>query len=110
MLAGATSQTYIAGAAGGYSVVVTANGCNSSPSATMTVTISAGPPVPTITPGGPTTFCAGGSVTLSSSSNGDNQWYLNSNPISTPPSQAYVPTAPRNYTAPLPPTAATPPP
>jgi IPT/TIG domain/Carboxypeptidase regulatory-like domain/PKD-like domain len=96
-ISGATNQAYVAAAAGGYSVVVTANGCNSSPSATMTVTISAVPPVPTITPGGPTTFCAGNSVTLNSSSNGDNQWYLNGNPIGGATSQAYVATASGDY-------------
>jgi hypothetical protein len=31
--------------------------------------------------GGPTTFCVGGSVTLTSSSATGNQWFLNGNPI-----------------------------
>ena len=34
------------------------------------------PATPTINAGGPTTFCAGGSVTLTSSAGAGNQWYL----------------------------------
>lgn len=41
----------------------------------VTVCFCAVPPAPTITPGGPTTFCDGGSVTLTSSSPSGNQWY-----------------------------------
>jgi HYR domain/Secretion system C-terminal sorting domain len=37
-------------------------------------TVNPLPPTPTITPGGPTTFCAGGSVTLTSSSATGNLW------------------------------------
>jgi Secretion system C-terminal sorting domain len=38
------------------------------------VVINPIPATPTITPGGPTTFCAGGSVTLTSSAASGNQW------------------------------------
>src|SRR3989344_1752449 len=38
------------------------------------VVINPLPATPTITPGGPTTFCAGGSVTLTSSAASGNQW------------------------------------
>src|SRR6185295_3213833 len=37
---------------------------------------------PTITPEGPTTFCTGGSVTLTSSSLSGNQWFLDGTPLS----------------------------
>ena len=54
--------------AGNYTDIVTASGCPSSPSPATTVTVNPTPATPTITPGGPTTFCEGGSVTLTSSS------------------------------------------
>ncbi|HLP55343.1 MAG TPA: T9SS type A sorting domain-containing protein [Fluviicola sp.] len=41
---------------------------------TTQVVINPIPATPTITPGGPTTFCAGGSVTLTSSAASGNQW------------------------------------
>src|SRR4051794_1633293 len=75
----ATGQTYNATASGDYSVFVTTGNCTSAESARTTVTVSAMPAQPVITPGGPTTFCAGGSVTLTSSSAANNQWYLNGN-------------------------------
>ncbi|MBL8000968.1 MAG: hypothetical protein JNL05_03310, partial [Flavobacteriales bacterium] len=51
---------------------VTTNGCSSS--AQTTVTVNPAPSTPTISAGGPTTFCAGGSVTLTSSSATGNVW------------------------------------
>jgi hypothetical protein len=62
------------------------------------VTVNPSPATPTITPGGPTTFCEGGSVTLASSSASGNQWYLNGNPVGGATSQTYVATASGNYT------------
>jgi hypothetical protein len=76
---------------------VTSLGCSSAPSAAATVTVNPIPATPTITPGGPTTFCAGGSVTLSSSNATGNQWYLNGNPISGETNQTYVATAAGDY-------------
>ncbi|CAN5756642.1 hypothetical protein BH11BAC4_BH11BAC4_01340 [soil metagenome] len=69
---GATTQSIIASASGNYTVTVTSNasGCFATSAATLvTVTI---PPVATITAGGPTAFCPGGSVTLTA--NGGNVW------------------------------------
>ena len=61
---GATTQSINVSASGSYSVTVTdGNGCTATSDAT-TVTVNAVPPA-TITAGGPTTFCEGGSVTLS---------------------------------------------
>ncbi|AEA44924.1 FG-GAP repeat protein [Fluviicola taffensis DSM 16823] len=63
-----TTQTNSVTASGSYTVQVTnAAGCLSPASAPVVVTVNALPTTPTITPGGPTTFCTGGSVTLTSS-------------------------------------------
>jgi hypothetical protein len=97
-IGGATNATYGATASGSYTVVVTATGCSSAPSAATTVTVNPIPATPTITPGGPTTFCAGGSVTLTSSSASGNQWYLGGNPIGGATNQAYVASAGGDYT------------
>ena len=56
-----------------------------------------GPPGPTITPGGATTFCAGGSVTLSSSSATGNQWLVNGNPIGGETNQTYIASTSGDY-------------
>jgi hypothetical protein len=97
-IGGATNQSYSATASGNYTVVVTASGCASAPSAATTVTVNPVPATPTITPGGPTTFCPGGSVTLTSSSATGNQWKLNGNPIGGATNQSYSATASGNYT------------
>jgi Bacterial Ig-like domain (group 3)/BNR repeat-like domain/Carboxypeptidase regulatory-like domain len=97
-IGGATNQTYVATGAGGYTVTDTSSGCSSEPSTTTTVTVNPTPTTPTITPEGPTTFCTGGSVTLTSSSASGNQWYLNGNPIGGATNQAYLATAAGNYT------------
>ncbi len=55
-------------------------------------------PSHTDTPGGPTTFCAGGNVTLTSSSASGNQWLLNGNPIGGATNNTYLATAAGNYT------------
>jgi hypothetical protein len=71
---GATTQAINVSAAGAYSVTVTnGNGCSST-SAAAVVTVNASPPAPTITAGGPTTFCAGGSVTLTAPSATSYAW------------------------------------
>jgi hypothetical protein len=97
-IGGETNSTYVATASGSYTVIVTALGCPSAPSAATVVTVNPIPPTPTITPGGPTTFCAGGSVTLTSSSASGNQWYLDGNPIGGATNQNYVAAAGGSYT------------
>ncbi len=95
---GAMTQSITVSAGGNYSVTVTdGNGCMAT-SALTTVTVNAIPATPTITPGGPTTFCAGGNVSLSSSSASGNQWYLNGNPIGGATNQAFSATTSGNYT------------
>ncbi|MEO8380091.1 MAG: IPT/TIG domain-containing protein, partial [Acidobacteriota bacterium] len=98
LLVGETNQTYVATANGNYNVVVTASGCPSAPSASTTVTVNPIPATPVIGTSGPTTFCTGGSVTLTSSSATGNQWFLNGNPIGGETAQQYVATAAGDYT------------
>jgi large repetitive protein len=62
---GATTPSINVTTAGSYGVTVTnASGCSSTSTPTSVV-VNAKPATPTITTSGPTTFCAGGSVTLS---------------------------------------------
>ena len=78
----ATTQIINITAAGSYAVQVTnASGCRSAPSVATIITVNALPVTPTITADGPTTFCAGGSVNLTSSSGTS---YLWSNAETTP--------------------------
>ncbi|PWT87230.1 MAG: hypothetical protein C5B55_15125, partial [Blastocatellia bacterium] len=97
-IGGATNQQFVATASGNYTAIVTTSSCSSNPSAPTPVTVNPVPTTPTITPGGPTTFFQGGSVTLTSSSANGNQWYLNGNPIGGATAQQYVATASGDYT------------
>ncbi|MEJ6583630.1 MAG: gliding motility-associated C-terminal domain-containing protein [Crocinitomicaceae bacterium] len=94
----ATGQTHVASTAGDYTVIVTTSGCPSAASAATTVTVNPLPATPSITAGGATTFCSGGSVTLTSSSATGNQWYLDGNPIVTATAQTYSAIASGDYT------------
>ncbi len=98
LIDGATNQNYSANTTGNYTVIVTTLNCSSPASAPTSVTVNPIPATPTITPGGPTTFCTGGSVTLSSSSTTGNQWYLGGNPIGGATNQTYSATASGSYT------------
>src|SRR6185369_17133051 len=97
-IAGATNQTYIANASGNYTDKVTASSCTSAASSAISVTVNPIPPAPSITPSGPTTFCDGGSVTLTSNSASGNQWYLDGNPIAGATNQTYIANASGSYT------------
>ncbi|HLG02320.1 MAG TPA: T9SS type A sorting domain-containing protein, partial [Bacteroidia bacterium] len=73
-----TTQSITVNSSGNYSVNVTdANGCSAT-SASTSVSVNPAPPTPTITANGPTTFCQGGSVQLTSSSPANNLWSDNS--------------------------------
>ena len=64
---GATSQSITITSSGSYNVsVTTSGGCGDGTSADVDVTVNP-EPIPTITASGPTTFCEGQSVTLTSS-------------------------------------------
>lgn len=70
---GATSQTINVSANGTFTVAVTdANGCSGN-SAPVTVTVTS-TGTPTISPSGATTFCAGGSVTLTATAGSSYLW------------------------------------
>ncbi|HKR05871.1 MAG TPA: LamG-like jellyroll fold domain-containing protein [Bacteroidia bacterium] len=66
IIPGATLSSYTATTGGNYRVIVTntVTGCSKTTATPTTVTVNPSPPA-TITPQGPTTFCAGGSVLLS---------------------------------------------
>ncbi len=71
---GATSASYTASIAGAYSVTVTnTSNCSATSSATQ-VTVNEAPQTPNITAGGPTSFCSGGSVSLSAPSGLNYLW------------------------------------
>jgi hypothetical protein len=74
---GATTQSINVTTAGSYSVtVIAASGCSATSSPTA-VTVNAAPATPTITASGPTSFCAGGSVTLTAPSGYSYLWSNN---------------------------------
>lgn len=71
------TTTYTHPTAGSYDVLLATNGgfwSSCFDYTTQTITVNAVPATPTVTPSGPTTFCAGGSVTLNSSSSTGNSW------------------------------------
>ncbi len=70
---GETTQSITVSNTGNYTVAVS-NGTCSTTSAPTAVTVNSIPAVPVITPNGATTFCAGGSVTLTSSAASGNTW------------------------------------
>ncbi|HRH67236.1 MAG TPA: hypothetical protein PLU53_13115, partial [Bacteroidia bacterium] len=89
---GQTTRSITVSTSGNYSVRVTnSSGVNATSSA-VTVTVSSTMTAPTITASGPTSFCAGGSVTLTSSTAGA---YLWSNSATT---QSITVTSAGNYT------------
>jgi VCBS repeat-containing protein len=69
---GETTQSITVSASGSYTVTVTDGDCAAT-SARVVVTVN-NTPVPTISASGSTTFCAGGSVTLTSSAATGNVW------------------------------------
>jgi hypothetical protein len=98
LISGATGQQYVATTSGHYTVrTIGTNNCTSVPANPVTVQVIPLPPVPTISAGGPTTFCAGGSVTLTSSATASNQWLLNGAPISGATGSTYIATTAGDY-------------
>jgi hypothetical protein len=72
---GASTPSIIITTSGSYTVKVTnASGCQSAASTATIVTVNALPAIPTITAGGPTTFCNGGNVLLTSSAGTSYLW------------------------------------
>ncbi|MGJ8661474.1 MAG: PKD domain-containing protein, partial [Bacteroidota bacterium] len=71
---GATTQSITVSASSTNTVGVTSAGCTSNPSLGTVVTVNPIPSTPTISAGGPLSFCAGGNVVLTSSSTSGNLW------------------------------------
>jgi hypothetical protein len=72
-----STQTNTINSSGTYYATVTDNGCTSAQSNSITVTVNTTPPQPTISANGPTTFCSGNSIVLTSSASSGNLWSNN---------------------------------
>jgi len=83
--------------AGSYNISVDAGSCISN-TLVQSLTDPSAPATPTVTNSGATTFCVGGSVTLTSSATTGNQWYFNGTPIGGATGQSYVASSSGNYT------------
>ena len=94
---GATSALYTANKAGVYTCVTTGS-CSTEESIGTTVTVNKNPKA-VITAGGPTTFCAGGSVTLSVTpvAGGMYQWFQGPSAIAGETGLNYVATTSGNF-------------
>ncbi|MBK7855083.1 MAG: T9SS type A sorting domain-containing protein [Bacteroidetes bacterium] len=97
-LAGATSSTYATSNYGSYTVRVTQGGVCSATSAASVLSVTNNP-TPTVTPQGPTTFCAGQSVVLSANtySGVQQQWQKNGIDIAGATNQNYTATTAGSY-------------
>ena len=71
---GETTQSIKVKTTGTFSVIATALGCFSASSIPASIVVNPIPATPTVTASGPTTFCSGGSVTLTSSATSGNVW------------------------------------
>jgi PKD repeat protein len=69
-----SNQTVTVSASGTYTVTYTDNNGCAATSVPTVVTVNSNPAVPTITANGPTSFCTGGSVVLTSSQATGNTW------------------------------------
>ncbi len=96
-IAGATSTDYTATSGGVYTCMSISN-CDSTVSAPIYV-VKYKNPKAMITAGGPTTFCVGGSVTLTELPSGGctYQWYKGASAIAGATTTTYVATTPGNY-------------
>lgn len=99
-IAGATSSVYVATAGGSYKLRVTntVTGCAKTTATGITVIVNAAPAA-TITPQGPTTFCAGGSVVFKANSgtNYTYKWKKGANYINQATNKNYTATVAGNY-------------
>lgn len=82
-----------------YYYVVVTNACSNTVNSNVAaVTVNAPPSTPSVTAGGATTFCAGGSVTLTSNASSGNQWYKDGAIISGETNTTYTATTSGSYT------------
>ena len=101
-ISGATNATYLASPTATTTYTVTikdANTCTAT-STGVTVTVNPTPATPTVTAGGPLTFCNGGSVTLTASTGigYTYQWYNSGTAISGATNNTYTATTSGSYT------------
>ncbi len=96
-IAGATSSTYSVNKSGNYSAVTTSP-CGTATSSVISVTVNKNPNA-SISAGGATTFCAGGSVTLTEIpvTGCTYQWYKGASIIAGATSTNYIATTAGNY-------------
>jgi hypothetical protein len=94
---GATSPTYLVTTKGTYTCETTSI-CGTATSVGIFVNVNKNPPA-TIIAGGPTNFCAGGSVILTANAGGglSYQWYKGATPIAGATSLTYTATTSGNY-------------
>lgn len=71
---GETTQSITVNTAGDYTVTLAIGTCTPTTSAIETITVLTSPTAPTISASGATTFCDGGTVTLTSSETSGNTW------------------------------------
>ena len=80
LINGVTASSYSASSSGDYYCIITNSSSCTANTRTITVNANLSSSTPVISNSGSTTFCQGGSVTLTSSASG-NQWYLNGTAI-----------------------------
>lgn len=97
IIPGATTANYTANATGNYACA-TYSDCDTTTSSEIVVTVNKNPKA-SIYAGGPTSFCAGGSVTLNVNPVGGStyQWYKGASLIAGATSTSYVATTSGNY-------------
>src|SRR5690606_842196 len=97
-ISGANSSSYTATLAGNYTVRVSNGGCEATSSA-VNVSINTSPSA-SITPAGPTSFCAGGSVVLNANTGSglSYTWRRDGQTISGGSGESYTATLAGNYT------------
>ncbi len=98
LLSGATNATYATSQAATYKVIITQGGVCSATSNNAVLSVINNP-APVVTPGGPTTFCAGGSVTFTANTFAGvaYQWQKNSTDIAGATNQTYTATTAGKY-------------
>jgi hypothetical protein len=102
LITGANAASYITTSPGSYTAVASSGGCNSTASAPIAITVNFPPAIPTLTLGGPASFCSGGSLTLtalSSVAGASYVWFRNNNVIAGATTNTYTATTTGNYTA-----------
>jgi hypothetical protein len=99
IISGATNTTYSATASGNYSVKISAGSSCEATSSPVSVTVNPSPSA-TISTTSPTSFCAGGNITLTASSGTGYtyQWYKNGGILTGAIQPTYIANTGGNYT------------